>query len=213
MENSEIRLIAFDLSNTLIDGSFLVSAANLRGNGEKAREHFESYSRGEIPGEKLIEKCAPLLKGLSIKDDFPRLHDLIGLSKGVVPTLEWLEQNRIKIAILSAASQRFCEFIGSKLGIDCIYGTEYEVKGGVFTGGIDKMYMKKEDSLRDLMQKFNLKAEECAAVGDSTVDVGMLKLAGIGIGFNPNPLLAKEADYSITDFRELIGIIKPGGGL
>ena len=202
-----IKLAVFDLSGTLVNGSYLVSAASLMGNGKRVRDCLTAYFNGKISGEQLTESCALLEEGLSVNNDFLKIYEGMELSGGVMPTLEWLRQKGIKTAIVSAASQRFCKFIASKLGIDYAYGTRYEVKEGEFTGRIEKMYAKKEQVLQGLIERLGLKAEDCVAVGDSAVDVKMVKIAGIGIGFRPKPVLAKEADYNITDFREIISII------
>ena len=132
----------------------------------------------------------------------------MGLSPGVEPMMKWLKENGVKTIIISAACEQFTKFVAEKLGMDGAYGTKYEIEDGVFTGRVLEKCTKKAEILREVAGEMGFKPEECAAVGDSSVDIEMLRFAGLGIGFKPKSILAKETDYNIEDFREIIKIIK-----
>jgi phosphoserine phosphatase len=55
-----------------------------------------------------------------------------------------------------------------------------------------------------LLSSVGLKCEECIAIGDSKYDRGFLEKAGLGIAFDPDDTLRKEAKFVIKDMEELL---------
>ncbi len=67
--------------------------------------------------------------------------------------------------------------------------------------------LKKEIAFRKLLSKAGVKCEECVAVGDSKYDKSFLNAAGLGVAFNPDNILRKEARTIINDMTELLDLI------
>lgn len=61
----------------------------------------------------------------------------------------------------------------------------------------------KDESIRRYLQEWGLTREECIAFGDGENDMGMLKLAGIGVAMgNAEDCVKEVADYITTDVDE-----------
>jgi len=65
--------------------------------------------------------------------------------------------------------------------------------------GVEDVYQNVQDKtevLKELLAKYRLKAEQACAIGDDTIDLPLLKKAGVGIAVsNAIPALKKAARY------------------
>ena len=62
----------------------------------------------------------------------------------------------------------------------------------------------KKDVLTTLRERLGLKVSETIAVGDSDVDICMLKNAGLGIAFKAPRKVRENADIHITNLKEIL---------
>jgi len=83
------------------------------------------------------------------------------------------------------------------MGFNAFFGSEYEIKDGLFTGKVLNLetFYKKSYVLEQYIKKHSLQVDfkKSIAVGDTETDIAMLKLVGRPIAFNPNGQLAKVA--------------------
>jgi len=89
------------------------------------------------------------------------------------------------------ALDKFCPLYG----FDDMYGIEYEVKEGVFTGESHNRHliMNKSNIVKQVLENTNLTFEDSIAVGDTKSDISMLSMVQRPIAFNPSKELYEEA--------------------
>jgi len=128
-----------------------------------------------------------------------------------------LKNQKYSLIAISGSPSYIVKEYAHAIGFNKFFGTELEVKKGLFTGkilNVDSAFHK-AIIVRELVkhQRFNLK--QSIAIGDTESDIEMLSMVGKPIAFNPNFQLAKIAKarkwkmvverkdviYEITDFR------------
>ena len=62
----------------------------------------------------------------------------------------------------------------------------------------------KKEILNELCKKLGIRKEETIAVGDGEIDICMIKEAGLGIAFNGNEKVIKNADVKIENLAEIL---------
>lgn len=108
--------------------------------------------------------------------------------------------------------QKFTE----KLGFDLAVGEYYHEKNGFFTGKIDQVIHKKDIFLKKFIKEHNLTLEGSYAVGDSSGDLGMLRVVENPIAFNPEDTLYEEAKKQgwkiVVERKNVIYELEPKNG-
>ncbi|MCL5666587.1 MAG: HAD family phosphatase [Patescibacteria group bacterium] len=131
---------------------------------------------------------------------------------------ELKKQDFLLISISGSPTYIVSKF-AQALGFNAYFGSEYEIKGGLFTGRVlnADIFLDKRLVLKKYLDKHHIKADlqNSVAVGDTESDVSMLELVGRPIAFNPNNTLAmfaksngweivverKDAIYELEEFK------------
>ncbi|MGB9612161.1 MAG: phosphoglycolate phosphatase [Bryobacteraceae bacterium] len=124
---------------------------------------------------------------------------------GVVETLEKLERQGVKMAVLTNKPQRFSRDLCAGLGLAQYF---FQIYGG------NSFEQKKPDpvGIRTLMEEAGAKPSETWMVGDSATDVLTARNAGVrsvGVTYGISPETLKETppDYLIHSMTELPGLL------
>lgn len=108
--------------------------------------------------------------------------------------------------------QKFTE----KLGFDLAVGEYYHEKNSFFTGKIDQVIHKKDIFLKKFIDEHDLTLEGSFAVGDSSGDLGMLRVVENPIAFNPEDTLYEEAKKQgwriVVERKNVIYELEPKNG-
>jgi len=108
--------------------------------------------------------------------------------------------------------QKFTE----NLGFDLAIGEYYHEKGCFFTGKIDQVVHKKDIFLKKFITEHDLTLVDSYAVGDSSGDLGMLKIVENPIAFNPEDTLFEEAKKQgwkiVVERKNVIYEMEPKNG-
>lgn len=108
--------------------------------------------------------------------------------------VQTLKLNGFFLIAISGSEKHAVEGLAKKLGFDAWIGqVAYEQQDGRLTGKINSLGKPKSDILADLIQKFDLNPKGATAVGDTSSDIGVLKMVDSPIAFNPNQSLFKAA--------------------
>ena len=128
-------------------------------------------------------------------------------AKEVVQTLR---DEGILTAIISGGIDVLANQVGEQLGVDTVLANGMETdENGYLTGkGICRVDIRKKDAVLCALAKENgFLSRECVAVGDSKWDANFLAAAGLGVAYRPDEELARVADRTILDLKELLGIV------
>ncbi|PIO03972.1 hypothetical protein COT48_02810 [Candidatus Woesearchaeota archaeon CG08_land_8_20_14_0_20_47_9] len=86
-----------------------------------------------------------------------------------------------------------------------------EVKQGFFTGRVLEFHNDKSREAMRILREAKIKPEEAISIGDGRDDAEVFKKVRFGVAYNGCEAARKAAKYSITGFRELLGIVERDG--
>ncbi len=202
-----MKMAFFDFSFTLVTESGLNSGAKFIGKGDEYFHFREQRKKGLISMEELIRKTLANWQGLK-SADLDKVYKRFDFREGASELMKYLEEKRIKKALVTNVPVQLAEVIAKHLKFDYFIGTKMEVKDGVFTGKILEMSPNKGEAVKQICQKAGIKPRDCMAVGDAPADIAMFEKVGMSIAIRGSEEVQKAADYVIDDFRELIEIIE-----
>jgi phosphoserine phosphatase len=209
------KLALFDLDGTLTTEKSAWEYIHRRlGVWDGYAEKFqEAFHRGEIDYDRFCELDAKIWKGMKVSV-MERIVKEIPLHEGIEDLLGYLSSKGIKLAIISSGLSFLSDLVKEKYGFDYAVANELGVANGILNGEvkINVHYDQKGEWVQEAMRRFNTHKEEIMAIGDSTGDIQMFRMAGLSIAFNSlSPKLEAMTTLSLRsmDLRDLIPALAP----
>lgn len=201
------------MDGTLLNGRTIFKIAEEKGFEKKLAEIIKS----KMMAYKKTVEIAKLLKCIK-KDEFLEIFRKIPLNKNAKYVVDELKKIGMKIAIATDSYQIAAMDLKSRLGIDYVFSNEIVIKNNHLTGDIilnNKNLTKKfegckihsickRDVLFQLCKDLKISTDEAIAVGDGKVDICMIKEAGLGIAFNAEEEVRKNADVIVNNLIEIL---------
>ncbi|HBC80042.1 MAG TPA: glycosyl transferase family 2 [Bacteroidales bacterium] len=202
------KMIVFDMDNTLLESSFIMSAAqefNVRDELIKiVTEYSNSYTR--------TKSIARLMKGRSL-DEILGVVDKIKIIDDAASVIKELKKKGYICGIISDSYDVVTNHLKNKLKMDFSIANELEFSKSIATGEVKvpSAFMRnykskcnhdfcKSNVLFQLAEKYNIDIKNTIAVGDSENDICLIKESGIGIAFcSNNNYLNLVADRIISE--------------
>jgi phosphoserine phosphatase len=206
-----IRLVAFDVDGTIleVESSWKYLHEKFH-TWKKGIKFAEDFHKGIISYVEWANLDASLWKGITA-NRVQKVIKEIPFIKGAQETIEKLKKEGIKIVLLSAGLSPIIERITEEIDVDFSLANELLAKDGLLTGKVEVKvpFNKKDRILLDIIQKLDIKIDECAAVGDDETQIPLFKMVKLGVAFNPiNQNIERYAHVTIdTDLREVLPII------
>lgn len=203
-----IKIAFFDFSRTIAKGTGFGAGPIFMCRKKEYEELYAKYKSNKLNEEEFIKAVANLWDGFKEKD-LPEVYSKIDLNSNVEVTLNFLKKKGIKIALVSNIPLKLAELYRN-LGLDYVFGTDCEVKNGIFTGKVLRMNSDKGIVVKNLCRELSVPLNESIAVGDSIGDIPMFKAVGYNnsIAYNATPEVNNYAKYHVKDFKEMIKIIE-----
>lgn len=209
----------FDMDGTLINGRTIFKIAEERNFKKELMEIIESKKDAY---KKTIE-IARLLKCMRT-EEFLEIFKKIPIQKNADYVVKELKKMNIITAIVTDSYQIPAMYLQKKLGIDYVFSNKLLIENSHINGKVilhNKNPVKKfesckihsickRDVLRYLCRELKIDSREVIAVGDGKVDICMIKESGLGIAFNGDEEVRKEADVSINELTEILKYAKDG---
>lgn len=208
----KLRLVVFDVDGTLIKvGSIWRFLHEELDTEARSKESMELFYQGKITYSEWAKFDVSLWRNQSLKK-IRRLVDEIPYVDGAKEVIEILKENNVKVVLLSAGLSLLGERIEKELNVDYSLSNELIVKDGLLTGDIkvNVCLDNKVKALNQILQRLNIKAEECCAVGDDESLIPLFQEVGLGIAFNPcSEEVEKNADIIVKgeDLRDILPYI------
>lgn len=202
------KMIIFDMDNTLLEGSFIVTAADeFKFRDELVKivtENSNPYTR--------TKSIARLLKNRSF-DEILEVVDKIKVIDDAAHVIRELKKKGYICGIISDSYDIVTNHLKNKLKMDFSIANELEFSRSIATGEVKvpSAFMRNKHSkcnhdfcksniLFELAEKYKIDIKNIIAVGDSENDICLVKEAGIGIAFcSKNNYLNLVADRIITE--------------
>ncbi|MDR3713808.1 MAG: HAD-IB family phosphatase [Puia sp.] len=198
------KMIVFDMDNTLLQGSFIHTAAAKFGFRKELVDIITQQKSSYIR----TQKIARLLEGRTFAELIDVLES-VPLIGDAVHTVRELQVRGYVCGIISDSYHCITNHIRNLLGLDFTLGNELEFRKSVATGEvrIPSQLLKdrfsecehehcKSNMFSYILNRFGIQTADSVAVGDGENDVCMLKMAGTGISFNSTSQWVDQvADY------------------
>ena len=202
--NKARGLCVLDVDGTLIEEEVI----DLLGKEAECEEEVALLTaqamRGELDFEASLKKRVSLLKGIST-DVFDKIYSELHLSKNASQFIKILQENQIKVGLVSGGFTIIVEKLAKEFGIPLFVANQLEISDGHLTGNLIGPVISrevKEETLVSWANRLEVPLECTIAVGDGANDLKMLKRAGIGIGLCAKEIVKKEIPLQI-DERDL----------
>ena len=209
------KMIIFDMDNTLLEGSFIVTAADEFKFTEElikiVTENSNPYTR--------TKSIARLLTNRSF-EEILEVVDKIKIIEDAAYVIRELKKKGYICGIISDSYDIVTNHLKNKLKMDFSIANELEFSKSIATGEVKvpSAFMRNKHSkcnhdfcksniLFQLAEKYKIDVKNIIAVGDSENDICLVKEAGIGIAFcSKNNYLNLVADRIITE-RSFVQIL------
>jgi phosphoserine phosphatase SerB len=202
------KMIVFDMDNTLLESSFIITAAqefDFRDELIKiVTEYSNSYTR--------TKSIARLMKGRSL-DEILGVVDKIKIIDDAASVIKELKKKGYICGIISNSYDVVTNHLKNRLKMDFSIANELEFSKSIATGEVKvpSAFMKnnkskcnhdfcKSNVLFQLAEKYSIDIKNTIAIGDSENDICLIKESGIGIAFcSNNNYLNLVADRIISE--------------
>jgi phosphoserine phosphatase SerB len=202
------KMIIFDMDNTLLEGSFIITAADeFKFKDELIKivtENSNPYTR--------TKSIARLLKNRSF-NEILEVVDKIKIIDDAADVIRELKKKGYICGIISDSYDIVTNHLKNKLKMDFSIANELEFSKSIATGEVKvpSAFMRNKHSkcnhdfcksnvLFELAEKYKIDVKNIIAVGDSENDICLVKESGIGIAFcSKNNYLNLVADRIITE--------------
>jgi phosphoserine phosphatase len=203
----ELKVVAFDFDGVIFDGeSTAVEIGQKFGLAKQIRETLFELLTWSISLKEAILKGAAVWRGIN-PDDVAKETEHLHLRAGTLETMKKLKEHSYKLALISSGlSQVTYTVLKEKLGLDYAFGNEAQIKNGVFTGKLTAPPVdanRKADILKSIAKSEGVSTTNCAVIGNDPNDIPMMLLAGLKIGLNPHPAVARISNVVIKDVKDL----------
>lgn len=203
------RLVVFDVDGTLVKvpSSWQFLHEKL-GTWDRGKQYAEQFFREAITYEDWARLDASLWSGLKL-ERLQKIVDSIPYTDGAREALTTLRSGGFKVVLISAGLSLVTERIEREIEVDDSIANDLKVENGFLTGQVEvKVSVHNKDTvLGRMLGKFNLRMEDCAAVGDDETLIPLFEKVGLSIAFNPRSGVVEElADVVVKgeDLREVL---------
>jgi phosphoserine phosphatase len=212
VERSEVkkpRLVVFDVDGTLtkVASSWQFLHEKL-GTWDRGRHYAEQFYRGAITYEDWARLDSSLWTGLKL-ETVQKIVDDMPYVDGTREVITTLRKGGLKVVLISAGLSLVTKRIKKEIEVDDSLANDLKAEGGFLTGQVKvNVSVDNKDAVLGLMlEKFNLRMDECAAVGDDETLIPLFERVGFSIAFNPRSWVVEErADVVVKgdDLREVL---------
>jgi phosphoserine phosphatase len=208
----QIKIVAFDFDGVIFDGeSTAVEIGEKFGLAKQIRGTLFDLVTWNITLKDAILKGAIVWKGIKA-EDVARVTEGLHLRQGSAETMSELRRKGYKLALISSGlSQVTYSIIKQRLSLDYAFGNEAEIKKGVFTGRLVAPPVdanRKAEILKSIAELEGIATTNCAVIGNDPNDIPMMLMAGLKIGVNPHPAVARISNAVISDVKDLRAILQ-----
>lgn len=202
------KMLIFDMDNTLLEGSFITTAADhFKFRDELIKivtENSNPYTR--------TKSLARLMKGRSI-NEILEVVDSIKIVRDAEFVISELKKKGYIIGIISDSYDVVTNHLKNRLGLDFSIANELEFSKSIATGEVKvpSAFLRTEKSkcnhdfckanvLYQLADKYKTEIKNIISVGDSENDFCLIKESGTGVSFcSENKYLNYVADKIISE--------------
>ncbi|HLY76344.1 MAG TPA: HAD-IB family phosphatase [Thermoplasmata archaeon] len=209
-----ISFVAFDMDGTLLDVSSSWAEVH-RFFGDVNTEALQLFLQDRIDDQEFMRRDLALWRRHRphiTEDDLVSILAAVPLMPGAHELFDALHAQGIRTAIVSGGLDVIAQRIGRELGVDRVLANGFVLDGHrrLTDEGIIRVPIKRKgDVVAGLQREFGLSVDDCAAVGNSQIDVAMFERSRIGVAFLPeDEHVRRRATHVVTE-KDLRRVIAP----
>src|SRR5439155_841533 len=170
-----VKLVIFDLENTLIYNEFLPELATIVGKEAEVASITRAGIDGRIDWEMGFRARAERLRGLTQAQVLRAARQLRPVP-GAKEFVDWLHARASKVVLITGGPREAAESALELFEADAAFSNEFHYEDGVFTGSVTVRVspQSKGAIVRGLATKWKIEKDEIVAVGDGVMDVPLL---------------------------------------
>ncbi|MGC2289009.1 MAG: HAD-IB family phosphatase [Thermoplasmata archaeon] len=209
-----VKFVAFDMDGTLLDVSSSWAEVH-RFFGDENTAALQLFLADRIDDREFMRRDLALWRGHRpeiTENDLASILAPVPLMPGAHELFDALRSRGIRTAIVSGGLDVIAQRIGRELGIDRVLANGFVLdgKGRLTDEGIVRVPIKRKgDVVLALQREFDLRADECAAVGNSEIDVAMFERSRIGVAFLPEDEHVRRRATHVVNEKDLRRVIAP----
>ena len=206
-ENRKKKLLIADMDSTILSCETLDEVAAALGLKDKVSEITEKAMRGELDFHDAIRERVAMLKDLPESEVLDVLGQMT-FNPGAKEMVQTFRKTGMITILVSGGFTQFAEWAAVRCGFDHVHSNRLDIDAGKLTGRVREPILDgetKRDLLIHYARIYDISLEDTLAVGDGANDIKMLKQAGLGVGYQPKPKVAKSMANNIyqTDLMSL----------
>ncbi len=220
--SGRIRLVAFDLDGTLIEGTVFIWQTLhdwFGSDAERRRRAAEAFRSGRICYREWFEEDLELLRRAGAdRAGMVKAISSLRPAPGARETIEELRRRGYRLAVLSGSLDIALEhFYPPDLFDHVFINRIFFDERGLISGGEPTPYDLglKADGLRHLAAREGLSLEECAFLGDNVNDLEAMRAAGLSLAIDAkDPRLLEAVDLAIDrgNIKTILSLLEGPGG-
>ncbi|HLD42463.1 MAG TPA: HAD-IB family phosphatase [Candidatus Nanoarchaeia archaeon] len=207
------KLVVFDFDNTLVRESSIEVLGKEMGFSAELQRLRNLHRKKRIKDHEITLALAQILKGktrMEIEDACRNIH----LRRTTAKVIDLLKRRQYRVGIISVAFSPVVEYFAEKIGVDAsnvICPRLVFDKDGICTGEViaktryhskccDRILCKAY-AAKDLMERLDVKPEECVAVGDGKTDECLFRACGLALAYRSD---VPTGDVKILNLAEVL---------
>jgi phosphoserine phosphatase SerB len=188
------KMVIFDMDNTLLEDSFITTAAEAFGFKKELISIVTSSDNAYLR----TKNIAKLMKGKSL-DEILGVSDSIPVIRDAEYVISELKNRGYICGIISDSYDVVTNHVKNKLSMDFSIGNELEFSRSIATGEVKvpSLFIRtprskcnhdfcKSNAMLQLSEQYSIDLKDIIAIGDSENDICMVRESGIGIAFRSN---------------------------
>ena len=193
------KLLLADMDATIVVGETLDELAARAGVKDQVAALTTRAMRGELDFRSALAARLALIKGVPEHV----LRDVVEaqtLTQGTQTLIATLRRFGVTCVLVSGGFTFFTESVAARAGFDAHHGNLLLLQDGRVAGEVADPVLgadAKLGLLQDYQARLGLAPHQTLAIGDGANDLPMLQAAGLGVGFQPKPLLRERLDNLI----------------
>lgn len=195
------KMLIADMDSTMIEQECIDELAALAGVGPRVAEITARAMNGELGFEGALRERVGLLEGLPESAIAEVLAKRITCAPGGHTLVATMKAKGGHTVLVSGGFTAFTGPVAARLGFDETRANTLLIENGRLTGRVAEPVLGREAkiaALQEVSARLGIGHEEVLAVGDGANDLGMLKLAGMGVALHAKPSVAAQCELRVN---------------
>ena len=206
--------MAFDFDGTLSDSEMTVLLGERCGVADRMADVTERAMNDELGYAESLRKRAGLLDGLD-EAEAETAYGRVELREGAATAIERLRERDHHVAVLTGGFERGVARALERAGVevDEVVANRLPTADGRLTGAVEGPLIEgtKDGQLARVADERGVPMDRTVAVGDGANDLPMLEVAGLSVGYEPEPAVEPACDAVVSSMAELAALFEDEG--